>query len=146
MPLCAVSKFLGRIGNPYIATLALSLSLSLNVFHSLLWKLESKPWWVSSWDLSFVNFCFWSLLPVLLLWLQPSNQNSEQAACILHKVTVPFNHQDLILAVTCLDQANANLLSDACFMYIAHGMFKGKRTLFFLLFDNSFLSNLVICR
>jgi hypothetical protein len=103
---------------------------------------------------------------VFLLWLQPSNQNSEQAACILHKetvpfnqnseqaacilhkVTVPFNHQDLILAVTCLDQANANLLSDACFMYIAHGtFFQGEKDIFFfLLFDNSFLSNLVICR
>jgi hypothetical protein len=43
------------------------------------------------------SFCFLSLLPVFLLWLQPSNQISEQAACILHKVTIPFSHQDLIL-------------------------------------------------
>jgi hypothetical protein len=88
------------------------------------------------------------LLPVLLLWLQPGNLNLEQAACILLKVTVPFSLQDLILAVTCLDQANANLLSDVCFMYIVHGMFlKEKKTLFFfLLFDNSLLSNLALCR
>jgi hypothetical protein len=81
--------------------------------------------------------------------LQPSNQNSEQAACILHKVTVPFSHQDLILAVSCLDQATANLPSDACFMHnIVHGtFFKEKNTILFLflLFDNSLLSNLAIC-
>jgi hypothetical protein len=89
------------------------------------------------------------LLPVLLiLWLQPGNLNLEQAACILHKVTVPFSLQDLILAVSCLDQATASLPSDACFMYIVHVryFFKEKKTFFFLLFDNSLLSNLAICR
>jgi len=65
-------------------------------------KLKSLPWRVSSRDLLFLcqnppYFCFLSLLPVLLLWLQPSKQISEQAACILHKVTIPFSHQDLIL-------------------------------------------------
>jgi len=65
-------------------------------------KLKSEPWWVSSRDLLFLcqnppYFCFLSSLPVLLLWLQQSNQISEQAAFILHKVTTPFSHQDLIL-------------------------------------------------
>ena len=102
--------------------------LSQYISYPYLKATQNHIWWVSSRDLSFLcqnspSFCFWSLLPVLLLWLQPGNLNLEQAACILLKVTVPFSLQDLILAVTCLDQANANLLSDVCFMYIVHGMF-----------------------
>jgi hypothetical protein len=127
--------------------------LSQYISYPYLKATQNHIWWVSSRDLSFLcqnspSFCFWSLLPVLLiLWLQPGNLNSEQEACILHKVTVPFSHQDLIRAVTCLDQANANLLSDVCFMYIVHGMFlKEKKTFFLLLFPNSLLSNLAVCR
>eukprot|EP00258_Populus_trichocarpa_P043081 XP_024459100.1 uncharacterized protein LOC7479545 isoform X2 [Populus trichocarpa] len=41
---------------------------------------------------------------------------AEDFSCILHKVTVPFSHQDLILAVTFLDQANANLISGIMLM------------------------------
>jgi hypothetical protein len=104
---------------------------------------NKKKRWVSSRDLSFLGqnppyFCFWSsLLPVLLLWWQPINQNSDQAACIQNKVTVTFSHQALILVVTCVEQATANLISDACFIYIihqhTHGMYvsdKKKKILF----------------
>jgi hypothetical protein len=93
---------------------------------------------------------------VLLLWLQrgllaswPISQSLEQAACIFHKATVQFNHQVLILAATCPDQGNANLLSDACFISsiktvcFLRGGEEGIFWAFYKLFDNFFFQ--ILC-
>lgn len=138
----SVTKFLGSLETRFKSLLSQYIS-----YPSL------KAWWVSPRDLSFLCqnspcFYFWSLLPVLLLWMQPGNQILEQAACILHKVTVRFSHQDPILANSCLDRATANLLSDACFKYVVYGtFFKEKKTFFFYLLIILFFQILIaICR
>ena len=60
-------------------------------------------------------FYLQSLQLVQLLWIQPRNQDFEPAACIFYKEVVLFSNQVPILAVTYLDQADANLLSNARF-------------------------------